>query len=848
MSSLTPLLKQYYDIKKKYKDSLLLFRVGDFYETFFDDAKVASKVLNITLTSRSHGKENKVPLAGVPVKASDFYISKLVKSGLKVAICEQLEEPQKGKVLVDRGVVEVITPGTVVRPSMLSGKKNTYIMSIFFEKGKYGVAFSDVSTGEFYASELEDVSEIFARVEPREILLPYGQNLTFSDNITITYVDPALFIKEIAEENIKSHFKVSTLDGFGLTDIPLSISAAGSLLHYLRETQKNDLAHIRRIKRFVPGDYMYLDRATVRNLELIRKITGEEEGSLLSVIDRTITPMGGRLIRNYLMFPLTDTELIGERLDIVEGFYKRRDLLKEVRKILGFLSDVERIAGRIAIGKVSPRDLIGLKKSLDNSLKIKEIMSKSEVEALKSIVSNFPEISELIHIIEDNIVEDPPFSIQEGGFIKMGVHKELDELRNISKNGKKWVIDYEKEEREKTNIGSLKVRFNNIFGYYIEVTKPNLKYVPENYIRKQTLVNSERFITEELKEFESKILGAEERIKKLEYGIFLQIREDLKKYIDDLKEISEIIARIDVFSDLAIIAKDYNYTRPAVDITNAIEIKRGRHPVVERLLDEGSFIPNDAYINDKERILLITGPNMAGKSTYLRQVALITILAQMGSFVPAESAHIGVTDRVFTRIGASDDLVRGVSTFLAEMNETANILNNVSSRSLVILDEIGRGTSTYDGLSIAWAVVEYLAKIEEKPKVLFATHYHELTELEIYNKVIVNYTIEVKETENGVVFLRNVKKGKADRSYGIEVAKLAGLPLEVINRANDILLDLEQDDRIVRHHPPKAYQLSLFQEEERLKKMLKDIDPDALSPKQALELLYKLKKIEKEKK
>jgi len=844
MPALTPLLKQYREIKSKFRDAILLFRVGDFYETFYEDAKTTSKVLNITLTSRPHGKNNRIPLAGVPVKAADGYIAKLVRAGYRVAVCEQLEEPQKGKAVVKRDVVEVITPGTVLRPSLLEGKRNIFIMSVLRDGESWAVAFSDVSTGEFQAGFTDNLKSMISRLEPSEILLTYGEKI--DTEVVQTPLPPEIFDPDFASEELKSHFNVQTLDPLGL-DKPSLASVSGALLWYLRDTQKTDLFHIRTIKRFLPEKYMYLDTATIRNLELIRRVNGDYEGSLLHTIDRTVTSMGGRRLKNNILYPLKSIEKIRERIEIVEAFFSNPRLVENVREKLKEVSDIERISGRIATGRATPRDLKALSTTLRAVYDIFRLIDDSGSDVLKCLVEEKPDM-ELVEKIDNTIVEDPPATYTDGGIIKDGVNEELDELRSISRDGKRYLIEYEKKERERTGISSLKVGFNNVFGYYIEVTKPNLKYVPDDYIRKQTLTNSERFITEELKEFESKILGAEERIKGIEYDIFTALREYLKKHIPHLQRVAEEITSIDLFSSLAYLGLEKGYSKPYVYDGDTIEIKGGRHPVVETILPSGEFIPNDTDINQEERIHIITGPNMSGKSTYLRQVALITLLAQIGSFVPADEARIGVRDRIFTRIGASDDLARGVSTFLAEMNETAIILQNVSSRSLVILDEIGRGTSTYDGLAIAWAVVEYLAAMNPPPMVLFATHYHELTDLEQYYNTIVNYTVDVKETENGILFLRKVKKGKADRSYGIEVAKLAGLPDKVIHRAGEILHDLEKDDRVVRHHPPRYCHLPLFREkrEDKLREELKKIDPDSVTPRQALEILYKLKEMEED--
>uniref|UniRef100_A0A7C4Y436 DNA mismatch repair protein MutS n=1 Tax=candidate division WOR-3 bacterium TaxID=2052148 RepID=A0A7C4Y436_UNCW3 len=843
MSTLTPLLKQYHSIKKKFQDAILLFRVGDFYETFYGDAELSSKVLNITLTSRNHGKSERVPLAGVPVKSAETYISRLVKSGYKVAICEQLEEPQKGKKIVDRDVIEVITPGTITIPSLLDKKTNIYIMGIYGENGRYGLAFADTSTGEFYAGLTEDPIIEIQRINPQEIVLREGESISI--DIPKTFLDESIFNFSFCEEVLKKQFNIHTIQSLGLED-EKEIIAAGSLIWYISDTQRANLSHIKKITHYSNSDYMFLDKSTIRNLEIFKKIDGSYEGSLVSSIDYTITPMGGRLLKKYLLFPLKNKNEIKKRLNFVKEFYDNISIVYKLREELKNIQDIERLTGRIATSKANPRDVYSLALSIDAFGRIKNLLLSSNLEIIKKEIIDIEELDFISKKIKKTIIDSPPVSISDGNFIKEGVSSELDELRNISRNGKKWLIEFEKREKEKTGISSLKVGYNTVFGYYIEVTKSNLSLVPNHYIRKQTLTNAERFITDELKNFEEKILGAEEKIKKIELEIFSNLREELKEEIDKLKSLSDFISRIDIYSSFALLAYENDYTIPEITEENVIKIKDGRHPVVEKILPPGDYIPNSTDLNEEEIIHIITGPNMAGKSTYLRQVALIVLLSQIGSFVPAKEAKIGVVDRIFTRIGASDDLSRGVSTFLAEMNETSVILNNVSERSLVILDEIGRGTSTYDGLAIAWACVEFFAKMVKPPKVLFATHYHELTDIESYYKNIVNYTVDVKESEEGIIFLRKLRKGKADRSYGIEVAKLAGLPESVIRRAKEILKDLEKDDRVIYHHPPKYFQVSLFKDERDLiLERLKKIEPEKITPIEALNILYELKKISK---
>ncbi len=840
MGSLTPLLKQYKSIKDKYKDTILLFRVGDFYETFYEDAHKTSKILNITLTSRPHGKNQRIPLAGVPVKAADVYISKLVKEGNKVAICEQLEEPGKGKKIVARDVVEVITPGTIMRETLLNARENNFIAALCKEGDKWGLAYADITTGDFFAGETnqEAITEL-ERISPKEVILP--SDIEMDIKFSKTFIEPYRFDIDIATSVLKKHFNIVSLDGFGLQNMPASIRASGALFYYLEETQKGALPHIKRIRILTPDKYMLLDGATLKNLEIFKNTSGGTERTLISILDKTLTPMGARLLRNWVLYPLLDPDEIKLRQYGVSEFFIGFNEREKLRKLLREISDIERITGRISAERASPRDIVALKYSLKILPSIINLLSGFKSKIVKSSIAKLNPPEEVINLIEIGIVDDPPVSIQEGGIIRKGYSKELDRLKDISHQGKNWITHLQEEERKRTGIQSLKVGYNTVFGYYIEITKPNLKYVPENYIRKQTLTNAERFITPELKEYESQVLGAEEKIKEMEKELFIQIRKDIDKYTEKIEEISHRIGVLDVISTFSEIAEEYNYKMPVVNDGSGIYIKNGRHPVVELIMEGNEFIPNDTEISPEKRIIILTGPNMAGKSTYLRQTALIVLLAQIGSFVPADECEVGIIDRIFTRIGASDDLSRGVSTFLAEMMETANIINNASSRTLAILDEVGRGTSTYDGLSIAWAMVEYLALMKEKPFVLFATHYHELTETEKYFPVIENLTVLVKETQEGVVFLRKVAKGKANKSYGVEVAKLAGLPAPLIERAKEILEDLREDDRITRRHPPRAQQLSLFQNENKIVKKIKEIDIASLSPREAINFLFDLK-------
>ena len=838
---MTPLLKQYIDIKKKYKDAILLFHIGDFYETFYEDAKNAARTLNITLTSKPMGKGIRVPLAGIPTKAANSYIDKLIKAGYKVAICEQVEDPKLSKGLVRREVVEVLTSGTVMRPSLLEDKDNNYLACVVESEDRYGIAFSDISTGEFQAGEVENIVDELIRLAPREIIVPEGINFPLPEGIPETFLEPYRFEKEYALTTIKDHFGIITTEAFGLPDDSLGVRAAGALLSYFHSTQMRTLSHIKALSCFTPEKGMVLDAATIKNLEITQKINGSKKGSLLSIIDRTITSMGGRGLKKWILYPITDLEKINERLNGVEELTTKRDKLHNIRKQLKNIYDIERITARISTDRASPRDLISLKDSLIASTNLNEILSDLDSSIFQKLHNDIGTMDKVIKLIDKSIVDDPPVKITEGDIFRMGYNKCLDSVRELGSNAKKWVMEYEKKQRKETGIHSLKVGYNSIFGYYITITKPNLARVPENYIKKQTLSNAERFTTQELKEFESKILGAEEKQKEIEHSLFKELLKELQKYIEEFESIASAVSIVDIISGFTELALKQNYKRPNINDGKGISIRDGRHPVVEILLSEGEFIPNDTKLNENEKIIILTGPNMAGKSTYLRQIAEIVILAQMGSFVPADEAEIGIIDRIFTRIGASDDLAKGVSTFLAEMNETANILHNVTDRSLILLDEIGRGTSTYDGLAIAWSVVEYLHSLSEKPLVLFATHYHELTELEEFYNEVVNYNVMVKETEEEVIFLRNVRKGASDRSYGVEVARLAGLPQRVIGRAKELLEDLRKDDRIVRKHPPKRRHLKLFDEKNILIDKIISMNPDDLSPKQALDYLYKLK-------
>lgn len=842
--AITPLLEQWHRIKKNYPDAILLFRLGDFYETFYDDAVLASKVLGITLTQRQQG----VPLAGIPYHAAGPYIAKLVKSNYKVAVCEQLEPPKPGK-LVKRDVIEVITHGTLVEDGLLEATKNNYLASIVRENKNFGLALLDLSTGEFRITELneEETIDELKKLSPGEIITPDEITLTSQLTAPISKIESYKFTYEIARQEMLDHFNINSLDGFGCENLKLAVSAAGAALSYLKTVKKSPLGHLKPPKFYSLSKHLLLDEATRRNLELTQKINGiEGEGTFLWVLNHTHTPMGTRLLRNFIAFPLVEVKEINDRLNKLETLVNNPPFFENLTKLLSSrISDLERLAARISMERATPRDLIALATTLRMLPQLNSMLPKGFENY------NMPDLNKITAYLEKAITPTPPLTMEDGGIIRDGFNKELDELRKLVHSGKKWVSEFEARERNRTKINSLKIGFNNTFGYYIEVTKSNLKHVPQDYIRKQTTVNSERFITEELKQYEYKILSAEERIKRLEYEIFCEVRKQTASEVPGIQDSARKIAELDVLASFAFAAIRNNYVRPEITDEDSIIIKDGRHPVVEKLIPESEFIPNPTTLDEEQIVYILTGPNMAGKSTYLRQVGLITLMAQMGSYVPASYAKIGVRDRIFTRIGASDDLTRGVSTFLAEMNETANILNNASSRSLVLLDEIGRGTSTYDGMSIAWAVAEYLLR-SIGCKTLFATHYHELSELATLSSKIKNYHIAVNRHENKMIFLRQLKPGRCDDSYGIEVAKLGGIPDKVIKRAQEVLKSLELKELKSSKIRLKSKQKDLFVEGEnpdkpsdsttqRLNELLKNTNPDTITPVDALLLIKKLK-------
>ncbi len=857
--SLTPAMAQYARMKSQYPDAILFFRMGDFYETFDDDAKVASKVLGLTLTARNHGGPNKTPLAGVPHHAVEKYISKLIQSGYKVAVCEQVEDPKKAKGVVKRDVVEVVTPGTSMLTQTLDSTRNNYIVSLVPGHDHYGLAMVDLSTGEFHVAEMveADLVNELNRLSPSEAVVSYGSAehteallLPRYPDITISRLDEWAFSFDHAHEALLDHFETHSLKGFGVDDLVAGVAAAGAMLVYLKDTQKNRLAHLKQISRYNITEWMLMDVATQRNLELTASLRdGGLEGTLLSVMDRTYTPMGARFLRRAITRPLVSVPAIHLRHETVKELVDRHEVRDQVAGLLKSVGDAERLAARVGSERANARDLVGLREMLRLIPTLKVVLADTDTELLKMLRKQLNALEELAAEIGRAIVEAPPLSLTEGGLIQSGYDTTLDDLRAISSDGKQWIANLQHQERERTGISSLKVDYNKVFGYYIEVTKTNLERLTGEYTRKQTMRNAERFITPELKEYEEKILGAEEKIVALEYELFMNLRTQVAGHLVQILDNARSIAQIDFLTTLAAVAVQNDYVAPEIEEGTAIEILDGRHPVVEQLLHGEPFVPNDVHLDTKdEQIALITGPNMAGKSTFLRQTGLIVLMAQLGSFVPARSARIGVVDRIFTRVGASDNLARGESTFLVEMNETANILNNATPNSLILLDEIGRGTSTFDGLSIAWAVTEYLHNMTGRAaKTLFATHYHELCELEELLTRVRNYSVAISERGNRINFLRKVVRGGSDRSYGIQVARLAGLPDEVVERAKTVLANLESEGvtpagtpgHVTPSSGEDAYQLSLFVPPDNpVIDELKNIDINALTPLEALTILH----------
>ena len=874
---MTPMLRQYLEIKEEYPDEILFYRMGDFYEMFFEDAEVASKILGITLTSRNNKADAaRIPMCGIPYHAAQTYLAKLVKAGKRVAICEQTEDPSQAKGIVRREVIRVVTPGVTTDDQILEENENRYVCalsrSISEPVPQWGFSFLDLSTGEFLTGELEDDSAVpeqlvdhLTRMTPAELLIneakqadikPLLEAVTLHlPEICITLRGDDLFHFKEASEDLSDHFKVINLEGFGCGSMNQGIVAAGVLLDYARETQKSDIGHIEKLIPLKGDSVLLIDDASRRNLELTRTIIGNKrEGSLLAVLDKTRTPMGGRLLQNYLLQPLQDIEAITERQECVNFFHNNPSSRQQFRDYLDAIYDLERLNSRMVLGQGNGRDAVALRQSLSVLPDIHALLKQCTVIGLKRISDEFDDLTELADLLERSIGAEPPVTLRDGNLIREGYNEELDELIHLLRDGKALILGLENQEREKTGISKLKIGYNKVFGYYIEVSNAHLEKVPEHYLRKQTLVNAERYITPQLKEFESRVLTAQERRLELEYQLFIEIRTTLAENSSRVLQTAQFLARIDVVTNLAEIARQNHYTRPELTSDGAIQISDGRHPVIERSMASGKFVPNDISLDqNRNQVLVITGPNMAGKSTILRQTALIVLMAQMGSFVPAEKAVISVVDRIFTRVGAMDDLRRGQSTFMVEMNETANILNNATPRSLVILDEIGRGTSTYDGLSIAWAVAEALVEKDGSGvKTLFATHYHELTELAKTHDRVQNYSVAVKEWNETIIFLYKLIKGGTSRSYGIQVAALAGVPDQVVTRAQEILKRIDQSDfdhravtgnksssRGRKEHPS---QLQLFAAPGHpLADELRKIDLDDMTPRQALEQLYKLK-------
>lgn len=853
-------MRQYRKVKEKYPDMLLLFRMGDFFETFEDDAITTSKVLGITLTKRSNGAASEVPLAGFPHHALDNYLPKLVKAGYRVAVCEQLEDPKFAKGIVKRDVVEVVTPGATFSDKLLSHKSNNFLAAIYIKDERCGLSFCDVSTGEFATSEIhiKQLTEQVDIINPTEILISKREKEKVFGALKInpddthgkpgyifTKVDDWVFNLDYARELLTNQFGTQSLKGFGIDEMNEGIIAAGCVMNYLNETQKNKLSHIKKIYNYDYTDYIILDPATKRNLEITASITeGGREGTLISILDRTETSMGGRLLKKWISRPLKKKDSILRRLDAVRDLYENKTLRKNLIEDFKSIADLERLLSKVATGKAVPRDIVQLKISQKKISAIKIALEKFESVSIKTLKDNLVNIPELVQEIERIVNDNYLLGTDTYGIINKGCDKELDDLKDIHINGKTWIENFQSKERKRTGINSLKVDFNKVFGYYIEITKSNLEKAPADYVRKQTLVNCERFITEELKVYEDKIFNAEEKINIIENKIFSELREFILKFTEQIQKNSILIATIDSLISFAEISEAYSYTMPEINESDKIEIIKGRHPVIERLLPAGEkYVANDALMDTNEnQIIILTGPNMSGKSSYLRQTGLIVLLAQIGCFVPAESAKIGIVDKIFTRVGASDNIAKGESTFLVEMHEAANILNNATGKSLILLDEIGRGTSTYDGISIAWAITEFLHENPNiRAKTLFATHYHELNALATLYDRIKNYRVEVREYNDHVIFLRNITEGTADHSYGIHVAQMAGLPESVTERAKEILHSFEAKES--RRKKNDEFQISLFEinEDDKIRKELSKVELDNITPIEALNILKKLK-------
>lgn len=873
MAALTPMMQQYMAIKEQYKDCILFYRLGDFYEMFYDDALTASRELEITLTGKNCGQEERAPMCGVPYHAVDVYLNKLVAKGYKVAICEQAEDPKQAKGIVKREVIRIVTPGTNLSQQALDEGRNNYLMCLVYDNNQFGLAITDISTGDFYTTEVATLKELYDeihRFSPSEIICNdsfYMSGASLDDfkdrlHVSVSTLDTWYMDEAVSVQKIKEHFKVASLDGLGLTDFPSGTLAVGALLLYLYETQKNTLDNLTKITPYRSGGYMIIDSATNRNLELIEPLREKQKkGSLLWVLDKTKTAMGARLMRNWIEQPLIEKKKITARQDAVEELYNDMITREEIREYLNAVYDLERLVTRISYRTANPRDLIAFKTSLGMIPPVKQLLSQAKSAELKEIDERVDCLEDIYDLIEKSIQDEPPIMIREGGMIKEGYNEDVDKFRLSRTEGKTWLAELEAREKEKTGIKNLRVRYNKVFGYYLEVTNSYKELVPEDWTRKQTLANAERYITPELKELEDMILGAEDKLAALEYDLYCEVRDSIGEQVVRIQETAKAIAHLDVLASLACVAQSNDYVRPSINTKGVIDIQGGRHPVVEKMNNNQMFIDNDTYLDNKNhRISIITGPNMAGKSTYMRQSALIVLMAQIGSFVPAKSANIGIVDRIFTRVGASDDLASGQSTFMVEMTEVANILRNATSRSLLILDEIGRGTSTFDGLSIAWAVVEHISNPKLLgAKTLFATHYHELTELEGKLDSVNNYCIAVREQGDDIIFLRKIIRGGADKSYGIQVAKLAGVPESVTNRAKEIVEELSHADitsrikdiavagqetkqKTKRLDEVDLAQMSLFDtvKDDDVLKELKELDISNLTPIDAMNTLYQL--------
>ena len=874
VSVVSPMMQHYIKTKEEYEDCILFYRLGDFYEMFFEDAETVSKELELTLTGKDCGLAERAPMCGVPFHAADNYINRLVEKGYKVAICEQMEDPKKAKGIVKREVIRVVTPGTNLYTQALDETKNNYIMSVAYISNRFGIAFADVTTGAFMVTEVEKLRNLLDEIykfSPAELICNEAFCMSGVDleelrnrlHLSVSALDNWYFDDDLCQRTLKEHFHVGTLEGLGLKDYDCATIAAGALLTYLLETQKNSLDHMRKITPYITDKYMLIDSSTRRNLELTETMREKEKrGSLLWVLDKTKTAMGARMLRSFIEQPLIEEEAINQRLDAVEEINRQEMDREEIREYLGPVYDLERLISRVSYQSANPRDLIAFKTSIGMIPHIRRLLGQFQSEELKKVYEDMDELQDLYQVLDKAIVEDPPLAMKEGGIIKDGYDQQIDDYRQAKTKGKTWLAELEAEEKEKTGIKNLKIKYNKVFGYYLEVTNSFKDMVPDYYTRKQTLTNAERYITPRLKELEDMILGAEDKLYALEYDRFAEIRNMIAGEVERIQKTARAIAKLDAYLSMALVASRNQYVRPKINTRGIIDIKDGRHPVVEKMITNDMFIPNDTYLdNGKNRISVITGPNMAGKSTYMRQTALIVLMAQIGSFVPASKANIGIVDRIFTRVGASDDLASGQSTFMVEMTEVANILRNATAKSLLILDEIGRGTSTFDGLAIAWAVIEHISNPKLLgAKTLFATHYHELTELEGKLPGVNNYCIAVKERGDDIVFLRKIVKGGADKSYGIQVAKLAGVPDSVINRAKELVEELVSADitstvkdiasegkkskakQPVHYDEVDMEQISLFDtvKDDDVLEELKSIKIDELRPVDALNVLYRL--------